>query len=81
MNPAPPLAPDAALTSLLAFWAEAGVDTAYAEAPVNRLEEGRRRLNAPARTAADNANRLFWPCRPAAALRAGRRRHRLAGCS
>jgi len=52
LNPAPPLAPDAALTSLLAFWAEAGVDTAYAEAPVNRLEAGRRRLDAPARTAA-----------------------------
>ncbi len=44
--------PDAALTSLLAFWAEAGVDTAYADRPVNRLEEGRRRLDAPARTAA-----------------------------
>jgi DNA polymerase len=47
-----PVEPDAALTSLLAFWAEAGVDTAYAEAPINRLEDGRRRLEAPARTAA-----------------------------
>lgn len=47
-----PFEPDAALTSLLAFWAEAGVDTAYAEQPANRLEEGRRRLEAPTRTAA-----------------------------
>jgi DNA polymerase len=46
-----PVEPDAALTSLLAFWAEAGVDTAYAEAPINRLEDGRRRLEAPARHA------------------------------
>jgi DNA polymerase len=38
-----------ALTSLMAFWAEAGVGVSYAEAPVDRMAEGRRRLHAPAR--------------------------------
>ena len=33
-----------ALSGLLAFWAEAGVETAYADAPVDRLAEGVRRL-------------------------------------
>ena len=32
------------LSGLLAFWAEAGVETAYAEAPVDRLAEGLLRL-------------------------------------
>ena len=44
--PADPAA-DAALESLLGFWAEAGVSASYAEAPVDRLAEGRRRLLAP----------------------------------
>jgi DNA polymerase len=33
---------DGAVESLLAFWAEAGVDTLYAEAPVDRLAEPQR---------------------------------------
>ena len=32
------------LSGLLAFWAEAGVDCSYADAPVDRLAEGARRL-------------------------------------
>jgi DNA polymerase len=45
------LDPDAerALESLLAFWADAGVGASYAEAPIDRMAEGRRRLQAPAR--------------------------------
>jgi uracil-DNA glycosylase family 4 len=40
-----PAAQDAhPLAGLLAFWAEAGVETAYTEAPVDRLAEGARRL-------------------------------------
>jgi DNA polymerase len=35
-----------ALESLLAFWAEAGVDATYAEAPIDRLAEGKARLTA-----------------------------------
>jgi uracil-DNA glycosylase family 4 len=48
-----PLDPDAAraLTSLMAFWADAGVGASYAEAPVDRMAEGRKRLQAPARPA------------------------------
>ncbi len=42
---------DASISSLLAFWADAGVDVLYAEAPVDRLAEGRKRLEAPARAA------------------------------
>ena len=56
MSLSPPLssdpAPDPALVSLLAFWADAGVDTAYAAQALNRLEAGRRRLEAPAQVAA-----------------------------
>ncbi len=40
MTPAPPHA----LSGLLAFWAEAGVEFAYEDAPVDRLAEGARRL-------------------------------------
>jgi len=49
-----PLDPDAerALASLMGFWADAGVDASYADQPVDRLAEGRRRLQAPARPAA-----------------------------
>jgi DNA polymerase len=36
-----------ALTSLLAFWADAGVSTSYEDAAVDRMAEGRRRLQAP----------------------------------
>ena len=36
-----------ALEGLLAFWADAGVDCAYADAPVDRLAEGARRLAPP----------------------------------
>ena len=44
-----PLDPEAqrALTSLLAFWADAGVSTSYEDAAVDRMAEGRRRLQAP----------------------------------
>lgn len=41
-----------ALTSLLGFWAEAGVGVSYADAPVDRMAEGRARLQAPPRPAA-----------------------------
>jgi DNA polymerase len=44
-----------AVESLLAFWADAGVDAAYEEAPVDRLSEGARRLQPPARPAAPRA--------------------------
>jgi DNA polymerase len=50
-----------AVESALAFWAEAGVDTCYGEAPVDRLAEGAARLKAratpprPAATAAPTA--------------------------
>ena len=36
-----------ALEGLLAFWVDAGVDCAYADAPVDRLAEGARRLAPP----------------------------------
>jgi DNA polymerase len=36
-----------ALTSLLAFWADAGVTVAYEDAPVDRMAEGRKRLQPP----------------------------------
>lgn len=53
-EPAPPAAAPSALDaakSLLAFWADAGVTTAYAAEPIDRLEQGRERLKAPARPA------------------------------
>jgi uracil-DNA glycosylase family 4 len=40
------LSPD--VESLLAFWAEAGVDASYAETPIDRLAEGAARLKAKA---------------------------------
>jgi uracil-DNA glycosylase family 4 len=40
-----------AAEAALAFWAEAGVDVAYAEAPVDRLAEGAERLKAKAQPA------------------------------
>jgi DNA polymerase len=58
------LADPRALESLLAFWADAGVDAAYAEAPVDRLSEGALRLQAPARTQSANTR----PVAPPAAL-------------
>ena len=44
-----PADPDArrALASLFAFWSDAGVNVTYEDAPVDRLAEGRRRLQAP----------------------------------
>jgi len=36
-----------ALASLLAFWSDAGVGVSYADAPVDRIAEGRRRMQAP----------------------------------
>ena len=36
-----------ALASLLAFWAESGVTASYEETPVDRMAEGRKRLQAP----------------------------------
>ena len=56
---------NAAAASLLAFWADAGVDAAYAEAPIDRLVEGRRRLQ-PAKPAAPPAQRRIEPARAAA---------------
>jgi len=38
---------DTAAASLLAFWAEAGVDVALEAAPVDRMAEGRKRLQPP----------------------------------
>ena len=46
---AAPITEARALESLLAFWAEAGVDAAYGEAPMDRLAEGARRLQPPPR--------------------------------
>ncbi|MBP7703876.1 MAG: uracil-DNA glycosylase [Caulobacter sp.] len=48
MNASPDLR---AAEAALAFWAEAGVDVAYAEAPVDRLAEGAERLKAKAQPA------------------------------
>ena len=47
-TPAPAI--DPALESLLAFWAEAGVDASYEDAPVDRLAQGAARLAAKAKT-------------------------------
>ncbi len=44
-----------ALESLLGFWAEAGIDAAFAEEPVDRLAERARPPPAPAHTAAKPA--------------------------
>ena len=46
-TPAPAI--DPALESLLAFWAEAGVEAAYEDAPVDRLAQGAARLAAKAK--------------------------------
>ncbi len=46
---------DRALISSLAFWAEAGVETAYADAPVDRLKPVERRPPAPPPRAAPPA--------------------------
>ena len=59
LGPAPPHP----LSGLLAFWAEAGVETAYAEGPVDRLADGARRL-APKPSVS--------PIRPVAAATASR---------
>ncbi len=40
------------LESLMAFWADAGVDASYADAPVNRLTAPRKALEVPARPVA-----------------------------
>jgi uracil-DNA glycosylase len=42
-----------ALESLLGFWAEAGVDTAFADEPVDRIAERPRPLPSPARATAE----------------------------
>jgi uracil-DNA glycosylase family 4 len=57
-----------AAESLLAFWADAGVDATYADAPIDRLAEGAAMLRAKSQPQA---------CRPAAAPDA--RGQRLAG--
>lgn len=49
MNALPAPAFDPALESLLAFWAEAGVEASYEDAPVDRLAEGAARLAAKAK--------------------------------
>jgi uracil-DNA glycosylase family 4 len=41
MNPSQPAQPTAALESLLAFWAEGGVDAMLLDAPLDRIEAGR----------------------------------------
>ena len=46
--PLPDAAARRAVESALAFWADAGVDAAYAEAPIDRLAEGVERLKAKA---------------------------------
>jgi len=46
-----------AMESLLAFWAEAGVDLTYADAPVNRLAERKRAAPAPRPAVAATQNR------------------------
>lgn len=61
MNPTPASAVDPALESLLAFWAEAGVDASYEDAPVDRLAQGAARLAAKAKP----------PTRPTAVPAAG----------
>lgn len=55
---------DPAIASLLAFWADAGVDAAYADAPVDRLAEGRRRLEAPAKAAQNQIAAPMGAMRP-----------------
>lgn len=45
-----------ALTSLLAFWADAGVTQSFEDAPVDRMAEGRARLQAPPRPSAPQRN-------------------------
>ncbi|MBE7219159.1 MAG: hypothetical protein INR64_11870 [Caulobacteraceae bacterium] len=47
MTALPDLPARRALQSLLAFWAEAGVDVAYAPEPVDRLAPPARPLPAP----------------------------------
>jgi DNA polymerase len=59
----PATAEDRALESLMAFWAEAGVDALYADEPVNRLAETAR-PNRPEPAAPT-------PIRPAAIAKAG----------
>jgi DNA polymerase len=51
MNAISASADDAALESLLAFWAEAGVDASLEEAPVDRMAQGVARLAAKAKPA------------------------------
>lgn len=41
MNPTQPVLPDAALESLLAFWADGGVDAMLLDAAVDRIEAGK----------------------------------------
>lgn len=53
-----------ALTSLLAFWADAGVTAAFEDAPVDRMAEGRRRLQAPPRPAAPRGPASPTPAAP-----------------
>lgn len=44
-----------ALASLMAFWADSGVDVSYSDSPIDRTAEGRLRLQAPARPAVQRA--------------------------
>ena len=41
MTPTSPVLPDAALESLLAFWADGGVDAMLLDAPIDRIEAGK----------------------------------------
>lgn len=60
------LDPDAerALKSLLAFWADSGVGAAYEDQPVDRLAEGRRRLQPPKPVPARPAISAAVPTQP-----------------
>jgi hypothetical protein len=52
-----------AAESLLAFWADAGVDATYADAPIDRLAEGAAMLRAKSQpqAVAPPSDRRWWP--------------------
>ncbi len=53
-----------ALASLMAFWADSGVSVSYEDAPVDRLAEGKKRLEAPVRAPAPAAAHVPQPASP-----------------
>jgi DNA polymerase len=62
-----PKAHQRAVESLLAFWADAGVEATYAEAPIDRLAEGKARLAAKPAAAVIAATSAIARSRPAPA--------------